>query len=98
MGCIRAFMLNGKIVDLQHMAKEYSYGIHDGCVGKCVSNPCLNNGTCIEGYSSYVCDCQWTGFKGPICADGKNKIFEILIYVYLLIIHKCKYLKQCLLF
>ncbi|KFM64432.1 Neurexin-4, partial [Stegodyphus mimosarum] len=68
-GCIRAFMLNGAIVDLQRMALEYPYGINNGCVGKCQSNPCLNNGTCIEGYSSYVCDCQWTGFKGPICAD-----------------------------
>ncbi|XP_035221319.1 neurexin-4-like isoform X2 [Stegodyphus dumicola] len=68
-GCIRAFMLNGAIVDLQRMALEYPYGINNGCVGKCQSSPCLNNGTCIEGYSSYVCDCQWTGFKGPICAD-----------------------------
>ena len=45
------------------------YGISEGCVGKCQSNPCLNNGTCIEKYNGYSCDCQWTAFKGPICAD-----------------------------
>ncbi|KAG8190720.1 hypothetical protein JTE90_024856 [Oedothorax gibbosus] len=68
-GCLRALMLNGETVDLQRMTSYYSYGIDNGCVGKCQSNPCLNNGTCIEGYSRYVCDCQWTGFEGPICAD-----------------------------
>lgn len=40
-----------------------------GCVGKCISSPCQNNGICLEGYSHYSCDCQWTPFKGPICAD-----------------------------
>lgn len=45
------------------------YGISEGCVGKCQSSPCLNNGTCIEKYNGYSCDCQWTAFKGPICAD-----------------------------
>ncbi|GBP09577.1 Neurexin-4 [Eumeta japonica] len=45
------------------------YGISEGCHGKCSSNPCLNNGTCLEGYDSYTCDCRWTSFKGPICAD-----------------------------
>ncbi|KAK7023362.1 Coagulation factor 5/8 C-terminal domain, discoidin domain [Halocaridina rubra] len=38
-------------------------------MSKCQSNPCLNNGTCYEGYSKYECDCRWTSFKGPICAD-----------------------------
>lgn len=47
------------------------YGISEGCVGKCSSSPCLNNGTCLEGYDSYSCDCRWTSFKGPICADGE---------------------------
>ncbi|ROT65425.1 Neurexin-4 [Penaeus vannamei] len=68
-GCIRALVLNGELQDLRGRAERGMYGVHAGCVGKCQSNPCLNNGTCHEGYSSYHCDCRWTAFKGPICAD-----------------------------
>ncbi|XP_068245600.1 neurexin-4 isoform X1 [Palaemon carinicauda] len=68
-GCIRALILNGELQDLRGRAEKGMYGVHGGCLGKCQSNPCLNNGTCHEGYSKYECDCRWTAFKGPICAD-----------------------------
>lgn len=68
-GCLRSLMLNGYFIDLAGMTRERKfYGINTGCSGRCESSPCLNNGTCIERYSSYSCDCQWTAFKGPICA------------------------------
>jgi len=38
-------------------------------VGKCATNPCMNGGECKEQYSQFECDCRWTPFKGPICAD-----------------------------
>ena len=74
LGCLRALSFNGQFIDLVRIAKEGDsgrslYGIAPGCVGKCQSSPCLNNGTCYERYSSYSCDCQWTAFKGRICAD-----------------------------
>ncbi|CAH0729114.1 unnamed protein product, partial [Brenthis ino] len=68
-GCIRALLLDGAAVDLRQYARRGMYGVSEGCVGKCESAPCLNNGTCLEGYDSYSCDCRWTAFKGPICAD-----------------------------
>ncbi|XP_077561755.1 neurexin-4 [Haemaphysalis longicornis] len=67
-GCLRAFMVNGQPLHLRERAAAL-YGVSPGCVGKCASGPCLNGGTCLEGYSGYTCDCQWTPFKGPICAD-----------------------------
>ncbi|XP_049821647.1 neurexin-4 isoform X1 [Aethina tumida] len=68
-GCIRALLINGQHVDLRRYSRMGLYGITEGCVGKCGSNPCLNNGTCHERYDGYWCDCRWTAFKGPICAD-----------------------------
>ncbi|XP_018305702.1 neurexin-4 isoform X2 [Mycetomoellerius zeteki] len=68
-GCIRALLLNGQLQDLRSYARRGLYGITEGCVGRCESNPCLNNGTCHEAYDGYRCDCRWTAFKGPICAD-----------------------------
>ena len=29
----------------------------------------MNGGVCKEGYDHFDCDCRWTPFKGPICAD-----------------------------
>ncbi|XP_027198540.2 neurexin-4 isoform X2 [Dermatophagoides pteronyssinus] len=68
LGCMRALVINGEPVELRKYARG-NWGIYEGCVGKCESSPCLNNGTCIEEYNGYSCDCQWTAFKGPICAD-----------------------------
>lgn len=68
-GCIRALLLNGKMVDLKSYAQRGLYGISMNCVGRCESSPCLNNGTCFEKYDGYSCDCRWSAFKGPICAD-----------------------------
>ena len=84
MGCMRAFLVNGQLQNLKYLVERGMwsavqhrnvylgplYGVSVGCQGKCASSPCLNNGTCIEGYSDYTCNCRWTAFKGPICADG----------------------------
>ncbi|XP_037092008.1 neurexin-4-like [Pollicipes pollicipes] len=73
-GCMRALMVNGQLQNIKYLAEHGwhggpLYGLSAGCQGKCASAPCLNNGTCVEGYSDYTCNCRWTAFKGPICAD-----------------------------
>jgi len=71
-GCMRALVLNGVPVDLVREVTKNPwglYGVHLGCTGKCHINPCKNGGECVEGYDSFKCNCRWTPFKGPICAD-----------------------------
>ncbi|CAF4422472.1 unnamed protein product [Rotaria socialis] len=67
-GCIRAFQVNGQLIDLKSQALRGMYGISPGCVGKCQSSPCLNGGRCNERWSTYDCDCTFTPFRGPICS------------------------------
>ena len=50
-GCIRALQINGQTVNMKSFARIFKmYGLSDGCIGKCDSSPCLNNGTCFEHY------------------------------------------------
>lgn len=81
-GCIRALLLNGQLVNLKSYAHRGLYGVSPDCVGRCDSSPCLNNGTCTERYDGYTCDCRWSAFKGPICADGSSH-YLLLIYINL---------------
>jgi contactin associated protein-like 2 len=71
-GCLRALVLNGVPVDLVNEVTKHPwglYGVQVGCQGRCEKNPCKNNGECLEGYDHFKCNCRWTPFKGPICAD-----------------------------
>lgn len=38
-----------------------------------VSNPCRNNGTCLNKNGSYVCECT-EGFMGKHCKEGNSLI------------------------
>ncbi len=75
-GCFRGLTINGRAVDLVRLAEQSVYGVSVGCVGKCASSPCLNNGICVEMYSSYQCDCTFTPFRGPICGTEIGTILE----------------------
>ncbi|XP_029633411.1 neurexin-4 [Octopus sinensis] len=82
-GCIRGLMVNGAIMDLRGMVARgvVTYGVSEGCVGKCMSNPCFNGGTCYEGYSHYTCDCSYTPFRGWMCGRevGANMLPNYMI-------------------
>ncbi|CAH6787049.1 Proz [Phodopus roborovskii] len=40
----------------------------------CVSQPCLNNGTCKDHIRNYSCSCP-TGYEGKNCAMAKNECY-----------------------
>ena len=50
---------NGDLV----ATKKLVFGVRQGCVGKCDSSPCFNNGVCEERYDSFWCDCTFTAFR-----------------------------------
>lgn len=48
----------------------FSASIRPSChvqPGQCDSQPCMNGGSCSEGWNRYICDCTATSFTGPIC-------------------------------
>lgn len=75
-GCMRGLRINGVLQDLRGLVhrEEVTYGVSEGCVGKCANQMCFNGGTCIEGYSGYTCDCAYTPFRGWNCGRGKGHL------------------------
>lgn len=47
-----------------------------------MSNPCQNNGTCMNSYGSYYCVCK-EGWSGPNCTNGKIKQFITFSFIVL---------------
>ena len=37
-------------------------------IDHCLSEPCQNNATCEDRFGGFACDCDQTGFSGPMCA------------------------------
>ncbi|XP_072526633.1 neurexin-1a-like isoform X18 [Salminus brasiliensis] len=71
-GCVRDLFIDGQSKDVRRMAEsQKATGVKPSCSKEapkqCISNPCLNNGVCREGWNRYVCDCSGTGFLGRSC-------------------------------
>lgn len=41
-------------------------------VDECLTEPCVNDGMCLNILGSYVCQCK-EGFSGPRCEQGEEK-------------------------
>lgn len=48
----------------------YIYGLFFLEKDECESNPCLNNGTCIDAEAGFWCECKH-GWKGKTCNLSK---------------------------
>ncbi|KAH1014811.1 hypothetical protein HUJ05_012636, partial [Dendroctonus ponderosae] len=70
-GCFKDLVLNNEPIDVASFATEQDFGsIRTLChtqPQQCPSQPCLNGGTCTEGWNRFVCDCTNTTFTGPTC-------------------------------
>ena len=45
-------------------------------IDDCASNPCENEGRCIDGVNLYTCDCTDTGFMGDNCEFDIDECLE----------------------
>jgi leucine-rich repeat transmembrane neuronal protein 1/2 len=85
-GCVRDLVVNGDAIDIAEFARRQDSGsIRPAChtsPPQCDSQPCMNSGSCIEGWNRFTCDCSLTSFTGPVCAKG---IINYVIYIAILI-------------
>uniref|UniRef100_T1K1W7 Uncharacterized protein n=1 Tax=Tetranychus urticae TaxID=32264 RepID=T1K1W7_TETUR len=67
-GCISHLTINHELIDLNsYVANNLTT---PGCLDKrdfCQSHPCMNGGTCIESWGSYMCRCK-DGYLGKDCS------------------------------
>lgn len=83
-GCVRDLFIDGQSKDVRRMAEsQKATGVKPSCSKEapkqCISNPCLNNGVCREGWNRYVCDCSGTGFLGRSCERGRGCCLTLLL-------------------
>lgn len=81
-GCVRDLFIDGQSKDVRRMAEsQKATGVKPSCSKEapkqCISNPCLNNGVCREGWNRYVCDCSGTGFLGRSCERGRGHCLRL---------------------
>ncbi|XP_072407050.1 neurexin-2-like isoform X2 [Chiloscyllium punctatum] len=78
-GCLASIDLNGRLPDLMADALHRVGLIERGCGGPsttCQEDSCANQGTCIQQWDGYTCDCTMTSFGGSICNyPGTTYIF-----------------------
>ena len=52
-------------------------------IDECVSSPCMNDGSCADGISSYSCICL-AGYTGDHCETGIQCLYNVIIFVLII--------------
>ena len=71
-GCMSDIKFENKFGNFVPIAVTMLEGVSEGCIDKCEDNPCHHGGSCINAYSSALCDCFGTDYQGIYCADLGN--------------------------
>ncbi|XP_035206106.1 neurexin-1-like, partial [Stegodyphus dumicola] len=82
-GCIQGFVIGDEVFDLEAAAQtsnpDEKYGILiPGCKMLCDSQPCQNQGLCIENWKQNTtsCDCSLTSYTGEACQKDIGGNFD----------------------
>ena len=52
-------------------SRDCLYNVFATDLDECELDPCLNDGSCIDGVNSFECACA-EGFEGNLCQNGKT--------------------------
>ncbi|XP_038056828.1 neurexin-4-like [Patiria miniata] len=73
-GCIADFAYNSGTVFLyDYFEHDENLQIKAGCTTTCDSNPCQNDGSCIDQWDSYTCKCAHPAHTGRNCQTDNTK-------------------------
>ncbi|EJD76527.1 hypothetical protein LOAG_16543 [Loa loa] len=72
-GCIRDLFINGEFTDM--LKSVNVFGVVEGCQRSklCSPNPCQNNGTCIDQWDEFRCECK-KPFLSPYCIQQTDEV------------------------
>lgn len=66
--------------------KSYFWYFFTDSTSFCQPGICQHGGQCLEGVSSYICDCNMTTYVGDVCTEGKST--SLLVYItFLSVLH-----------
>eukprot|EP00794_Sanderia_malayensis_P010825 gene10825-11977_t len=73
-GCIGSVMYLGSNGEEARPDLVKKNNVMEGCSNACHTNPCKNNGRCLNLFFSTSCDCIGTGFEGPLCTKAMTNL------------------------
>ena len=75
-GCLLEMVMDGNKIDLVTAAQiQGAAGVAQYCQvmePHCLSQPCMHQGVCVEGWNRFTCDCRATGFIDSVCQTGEE--------------------------